>query len=88
MEPHSTEVVLKFTAMGSGGLCVITHGTLTKLKWSVSSWDMQYQHGREHILGKGLVVSGKCTGTAVGMNPVCKVAVPVMHIAATEMMPQ
>ena len=42
----SMKVVLKSTAIGSGRLCVMTHGTSEKLRWSVGSWDMgvQYQH--------------------------------------------
>ena len=86
----STKVVLKSSALDSGTLCVMTIGTSEKLRWSVGSWDMgvQYQHWVMRILGEDQVLSGRYTGTAVGVNPVCKAAEPLGHFATIEKMPQ
>ena len=76
--------------MGSGKLCVMMHGTSMKLRWSVGSWDMgvQYQHLGKLILGEDLVVSGMCTGTAVGVKQVYKAALLVLQVAVTVKMLQ
>ena len=86
----STKVALKSTTTDSGRLCVMTHGTSEKLRWSVGSWDMgvQYQHWVMRILGKDQVLSGMSTGTALGVNPICKAAELVVQVAATMKMPQ
>ena len=84
------KVALKSTAVDSGRLCVMTHGASVKLRWSVGSWDMgvQYQHCVMRILGEDQVLSGMSTGTAVGVNPVCKAAALEAQVAATVKMPQ
>ena len=86
----STKVVLKSSALDSGTLCVMTIGTSEKQKWSVGSWDtgVQYQHWVMRILDKEPVLSGRLTGTAVGVNPVCKAAEPLGHFATIVKMPQ
>ena len=49
---------------------------------------LQYQHWVVHILGVDLVVSGMCTGTAVGVKQIYKAAEPLLPLVITMRMPQ
>ena len=41
--PISMRVEWKYASMTSGGLCVMTPGTVLMLLWSANNWDMRTQ---------------------------------------------
>ena len=74
--------------MGSGRLCVATHGTSERQRWSVGSWgfSMLTWHCREPPLGKDKVASGVGSGPAGEMRVAWRVAVAEILLALTQKM--
>ena len=66
----------KSTAVVSGRLSVMPHGTPKKQKWSVGSWamDMPYWQYRVLPLERDQVGSGKGNGTAMELRPAWMIA--------------
>ena len=77
--------VWRSTAVGSGRLCVMTHGTSEKQRWSVGSWgmDMLFWQYRELPLARDQEDSGRGAGPALELRVAWIVAEAVVRLVPT-----